>query len=245
MTTTLASDETQADLDTRVRSAQAILVDAVARHGHRLTLAAGLGVEGQVLIDLAHCGRLAIAVFTIDTGRLFPEAYDLIEQTEVTYGIRIAIYCPSNLEVEALVARLGVNGFRSSPVDRHECCRIRKRMPLERALANRSAWVCGLRRCQSPSRAAVQATQFDEIHGIEKICPLWDWSGQEVWDYVKRHDVPYNPLHDRQFPSIGCACCTRAILPGTDPRSGRWWWEQDSHRECGLHRRPPPSGEGI
>lgn len=230
---------------TPAEQAQQLLRWADGQFGSGLVQACGLGMEGQVMIDLMCTAGLSIRVFTIDTGRLFPEAYDLIDRTEQRYGLAIRLYAPDHQAVEDLVSRQGINGFRAGRELRRECCRVRKLAPLTRALAGRSAWVCGLRRDQAETRTQVRAVEWDDLNGLYKINPLWDWSARMIREHVVAHDVPYNPLHDRGFSSIGCACCTRAIQPGEEERAGRWWWETDHQRECGLHHRPLPMGEGI
>lgn len=213
----------------------AVLQWAAARFPGKIAFATSLGMEDQVVLDLLIEGGLEIPVFTLDTGRLFPETYDLLAATEARYGIRIQVYCPQAESVERLVAEHGVNLFRQSPQLRRECCRVRKVEPLRRALRGLSAWITGLRQEQAESRAAVEAVEWDERHGLLKINPLADWREPQVRDYLESRQVPYNPLHDRGFVSIGCACCTRAAAPGEDPRAGRWWWESREKKECGLH----------
>lgn len=213
-------------------------------HAGRVAFASSLGREDQVLLDrIVSLGlREAIPVFTLDTGRLFPETIDLIARSERRYGVRIAVYAPEAAAVEALVARQGALGLRDSIANREECCRVRKLGPLTRALAGRTAWVCGLRAGQGATRTAVPAVSTD-AEGRIKVAPLHAWSAAEVDAYLARHGVPVNPLHAQGMPSIGCACCTRPIAPGEDERAGRWWWEQPEHRECGLHRRPVTTGD--
>jgi phosphoadenosine phosphosulfate reductase len=201
-------------------------------------LASSFGVEDMVLIDLIATAGLPIGVITLDTGRLPGETYALIDRTRTRYGIDIETYYPDTAAIEAYTRTHGVNAFYSSIELRHACCGIRKVAPLARALAGRGGWVTGLRRAQSVTRDAVAYEEFDSAHGLRKFNPLADWSDDDVWTYVRAHDVPYNPLHDRGYPSIGCAPCTRAIEPGEDIRAGRWWWEQEDAKECGLHVSP-------
>lgn len=201
----------------------------------QVALASSLGPEDQVLTDLVARHGLAIPIFTLDTGRLFQETYDLIERTERHYGLRLRVYVPEREALEDLVARNGVNQFRQSVELRRACCRVRKVEPLRRALAGREAWVCGLRRQQSPLRGDLQAVEWDEANGLLKVNPLIDWTEEQVWDYVRANGVPVNALHEQGFRSIGCACCTRAVGPDEDVRAGRWWWEEPEHKECGLH----------
>jgi len=213
----------------------AILRWAQKRYGGRIAFASSLGLEDQVIVDALarHC--IDIPVFTLDTGRLFPQAYDLLAKTETRYGIRINVLFPDTRGVESMVEAHGVNLFRESVELRRECCRVRKVEPLNRALSGLSAWVTGLRREQADSRNGLELVEWDEGHGLVKINPLANWREADVRHYVNEHEVPYNPLHDRSFPSIGCACCTRAVEPGEDIRAGRWWWEREGKKECGLH----------
>ncbi len=188
-----------------------------------------------MLIDLAAREFPEISVFTLDTGRLPAETLDLIARTRARYGIAIETWTPEPESVRAYVAANGPDGFYKGLELRKSCCRIRKVEPLARALAGKGAWITGLRREQAASRAGVSESAFDADHGIAKFNPLADWSEGEVWEYLRAYDVPYNALHDRGYPSIGCEPCTRAVRPGEDPRAGRWWWETRSSRECGLH----------
>ncbi|MCL5269855.1 MAG: phosphoadenylyl-sulfate reductase [bacterium] len=222
-----------------------ILAWAAATFPDRVALASSLGLEDQVLTDLIARYAPAISIFTLDTGRLFPESHDLIERTERRYGLRLRVYHPDVAELDRLVAEDGVNGFRQSIDQRRACCRVRKITPLRRALAGLDAWVCGLRRGQSVTREAVKVVEWDEANGLVKINPLAGWSEARVRDYIAAHDVPYHPLHDRGYPSIGCACCTRAVAPGEDERAGRWWWEAPEHKECGLHARAGVERETV
>jgi len=215
--------------------AEEILAWAAETFPGKVALASSLGVEDQVLMHLIAARRLPISVFTLDTGRLFPEAYDLIAETSSRYGVPIRVFLPEAEDVESMIAMHGVNLFRESVAARKRCCEVRKLRPLRRALVDLRAWVCGLRREQSVTRAEVEAVEWDETNGLVKINPLRAWTEADVWAYVREHDVVYNPLHDRGFPSVGCAPCTRAVEPGEDVRAGRWWWESAEHRECGLH----------
>ena len=217
--------------------AEAILAYAATRFPGRVAFATSLGLEDQVLTHMIAAAKLDIPIFTLDTGRLYPETYDLIERTVRRYALPIAAYFPSAPEVEQIVARGGVNLFRNSVFERQLCCETRKVKPLRRAQMNLSAWVCGLRSGQGATRQTVEPAEWDAGPGLYKINPLAAWSEAGVWDYVRAHDVPYNVLHDQGFPSIGCAPCTRAVPEGEDARSGRWWWESAERRECGLHQR--------
>lgn len=203
--------------------------------GH-IALASSLGIEDQVLTAMI-CGICPTTkIFTLDTGRLFPETYSLIERTNLTYGIKIQLYFPDYHRVEAMVAEHGVNLFYESIEKRRMCCHIRKLEPLKRAFGELKVWICGLRHDQSVTRSENRTVEWDEQNGLLKVNPLIDWSEQRVWEYIRAHGVPYNKLHDQGFPSIGCQPCTRAVKPGEDIRAGRWWWEDPQHKECGLHK---------
>ena len=205
--------------------------------GQELVLSTSLGLEDQALTEMVMRQSKNTEVFTLDTGRLFPETYDLIARTNKQYGIRMKIYFPEPDKVEKMVASHGINLFYDSVENRKLCCGIRKVAQLPRAFSGKKAWICGLRKDQSVSRFFNKMVEWDANNGLVKINPLINWTEKEVWDYIKIHNVPYNLLHDRGFPSIGCEPCTRAIEPGEDIRSGRWWWESEVHKECGLHKR--------
>jgi phosphoadenosine phosphosulfate reductase len=203
----------------------------------RIALSSSLGLEDQVLTDMV-CGiDKQTKIFTLDTGRLFPETYDLIHRTNQKYGIKMQVYFPEAEKVEEMVNSKGINLFYNSIEDRKICCRIRKIEPLKRAFVGLDVWICGLRRDQSITRSKMQPIEWDENNGLIKLNPLIDWTEDEIRLYIKEHKIPYNPLHDRDFPSIGCQPCTRAVLPGEDLRAGRWWWENPDTKECGLHKR--------
>jgi phosphoadenosine phosphosulfate reductase len=221
----------------RVREVTECLRRVVARH-RAPTLATGFGPESMVLTDLIARHALPIPIFTLDTGRLHPETYELMDRVRERYGLAIEVYCPDPEALEAFVRSHGVNPFYRSVELRQRCCAIRKTAPLVRALSGRDAWISGLRRAQSVTRSDLSVEEFDTEHGLAKFNPLADWSDDDVWSYVRRHDVPTNSLHAAGYTSIGCAPCTRAVEPGEDIRAGRWWWEQPEHKECGLHRRP-------
>ena len=218
-----------------------ILEWAGRNFGGRIALASSLGLEDQVLTDMIAREGLPISIFTLDTGRLFPETLALIQRTSDRYSLPVKVYFPQTDAVEEMVAEDGIDLFRRSVELRRRCCHVRKVEPLERALKGLDGWICGLRRGQAPTRSELQAVEWDATHGLLKLNPLADWSEAEVWAYVREHDVPVNPLHEQGFPSIGCACCTRAVAPGEDIRAGRWWWENPEHKECGLH---PAGGRG-
>jgi phosphoadenosine phosphosulfate reductase len=193
------------------------------------------GAEDMVVLDLIRHYDIPIDVFTLDTGRLPEETYALMQRVEQVYGRCFETFYPDSAAVQALVRERGINGFYESVENRKACCAVRKVEPLKRALNGRRAWVTGLRVQQAASRAQLAARARDEAFGIEKFNPLHDWSEQQVWEYIRGRDVPYNALHDRHYPSIGCAPCTRAIAQGEDIRAGRWWWENPETKECGLH----------
>lgn len=203
----------------------------------RIALSSSLGLEDQVLTEMVCAIDKNTRIFTLDTGRLFPETYDLIHRTNQKYGIRIEVFFPDAREVENMVNSQGINLFYNSIEARKTCCRIRKLEPLKRAFKGLDVWVCGLRREQSVTRSGMQPVEWDETNGLIKLNPLIDWTEKQVRDYISEHKIPYNPLHDRNYPSIGCQPCTRAILPGEDIRAGRWWWENPDTKECGLHKR--------
>jgi len=218
----------------RVAHALEQLRAGAAAHPGRIVLASSLGAEDMVLTDLIARERLAIAVATLETGRLHRQTLDLLARTEAHYGVVVERHRPRDEAVVHFVQRHGDDAMYRSIELRKACCAMRKLEPLERLLAGRAAWVTGLRREQSGARAAVPFSDTDE-HGRVKLSPLADWSWSDVWHYIATRRVPYNPLHDAFMPSIGCEPCTRAIAVGEDFRSGRWWWERDDAKECGLH----------
>lgn len=221
-----------------IHSALAVLREAASLRP--AAFSTSFGAEDMVVLDLIRRHQLPIDVFTLDTGRLPEETYRLMQRVEEVYGLCYETYYPDAAAVQALVAERGINGFYASIENRKACCAVRKVEPLTRALAGRRAWVTGLRTQQAVSRADLAARARDETFQVEKFNPLHDWTESQVWDYIRLHDVPYNALHDRHYPSIGCAPCTRAITVGEDVRAGRWWWENPETKECGLHahRRP-------
>lgn len=204
-------------------------------YGDRIALSSSLSAEDQALTDMMLGINPQARIFSLDTGRLFPETYALLDKTNLHYGIKIEVFCPQTEALQEMVSTQGINLFYESIEKRHFCCQVRKLEPLSRAFRTLDAWVCGLRRGQSVTRNNMRRVEWDERHGLLKINPLIDWSEEQVWAYVREHRVPYNKLHDQGFPSIGCQPCTRAVKPGEDIRSGRWWWEDPQHRECGLH----------
>ena len=197
--------------------------------------ACSFGAEDMVLLDLIARKARRIEVFTIDTGRLPDETYALVDDVRNRYSVKVRVYFPDARLVEAWVEQNGANAFYRSVAQRKQCCHIRKVLPLQRALGGKASWLTGLRREQSAARKSLAHQEWDESNRLHKFSPLLDWTEDDVWTYLKLHDVPYNSLHDSGFPSIGCAPCTRAVSPGEDIRSGRWWWEQASTKECGLH----------
>ncbi|MDN3688072.1 phosphoadenylyl-sulfate reductase [Cyclobacterium jeungdonense] len=193
-----------------------------------------LGQEDQVITEIIARHNLPVKIFTLDTGRLFYETYDLLAKTTAKYRLDIQAYYPETEAVQDLVKKNGINGFYQSVENRRACCFVRKVEPLKRALKGNRVWVTGLRAGQSANRKGMPLLEWDEANQILKYNPLLHWTMEQMLDYLKEHKIPYNPLHDKGFVSIGCAPCTRAISPGEDPRAGRWWWEA-SHKECGLH----------
>ncbi|MHC4885003.1 MAG: phosphoadenylyl-sulfate reductase [Planctomycetota bacterium] len=226
-------------------SAEVILRRCVEEFGEQVVFASSLGLEDGVILDLIVRNELAIPTFTLDTGRLFPQTYDLIERIHHKYGTRIRILFPEAAAVESLVNEGGPNLFREGVEARKACCRVRKIEPLRRALSGNQAWICGLRRDQSVTREELDVVEWDEGNGLIKVNPLASWGLDQVQTYIQEHKVPVNPLHAQGFPSIGCACCTRAIKPGEDIRAGRWWWENPENKECGLHLHSQQNGSGI
>ena len=216
---------------------QEILRWALDRFHPRIAFASSFGLEDVVVIDMLVRVRSDARVFTLDTGRLPPETYDVMERVREKYGIPLEVHFPDRGSVESLEREKGFFSFRQSIDLRKECCQIRKVVPLGHALRGLDAWTTGLRRDQAVTRAGVPVLEADQGHGgILKINPLARWSEEDVWRYVRDFNVPYNTLHDRGYPSIGCSPCTRAIQKGEDIRAGRWWWENPDSKECGLHR---------
>ncbi|OHV85631.1 phosphoadenylyl-sulfate reductase [Ensifer sp. LCM 4579] len=201
----------------------------------RVVFTTSLGIEDQVITAAIGSNRLDIDVVTLETGRLFPETVALIGETEETYGIAIRRFHPEKADIDAYVARYGMNGFYESVEARHACCGVRKLKPLSRALEGASFWITGLRRGQSGNRATTPFAEADLERGLIKVNPLADWDIDAIHAHVAAEAIPVNPLHSRGYPSIGCEPCTRAIKPGEPERAGRWWWENDEKRECGLH----------
>ena len=210
-------------------------LEKIASEYSPAVFASSLAAEDMVLTDMILRQQLPISIFTLETGRLHPETLAMIDRIKATYGYDVTPYRPQPEAVNQYVESHGLNGFYDSVEARKECCRIRKIEPLNRALAGTRSWVTGQRRAQSVTRAALDVQEDDPAHQMVKFNPLADWSEEDVWQYLRDHQVPYNPLHDQGYPSIGCAPCTRAIEPGEDVRAGRWWWENPDSKECGLH----------
>ena len=217
--------------------AEAVLRDAYSTY-ERVAIVASFQAESSVIIDLASKIRPDIRVLTLDTGRLPQETHDMFDRIRVRYGVAVEVITPDPDEVRQMVSAHGANLFHESVELRQMCCDVRKSRPLARALRGYDAWVTGLRREQAATRAHVQAVTVDAVHGgIAKIAPLAGWTKQQVWDYIREHELPYHGLYDLGYTSIGCAPCTRATSAGEDERAGRWWWEQGGVKECGLHWR--------
>jgi phosphoadenosine phosphosulfate reductase len=218
------------------------VLDEAARHYAPVVFASSLGAEDMVLTDLIARHQPDIGIFSLDTGRLPQETYDLMQEVRRYYGIPLTVYFPDGQLVEQYVAQHGVNGFYDSMENRKGCCFARKVEPLRRALKDKGAWITGLRRDQAVTRGTLEMSSFDADNGLQKFNPLLDWTNNEVWAYIRQHDVPYNKLHDQFYPSLGCAPCTRSVTPGEDIRAGRWWWENPETKECGLHASHSPKG---
>lgn len=218
----------------RVLETQTVL-ERIAAEFSPAVLASSLAAEDMVLTDMILRTELPIGIFTLDTGRLHTETLGVLERIKEAYGVEITLYRPEETAVDTYVRNHGLNAFYDSVDLRKECCRIRKIEPLNRALAGNLAWITGQRRAQSTTRTALDVQEYDAARSMTKFNPLADWSEDEVWHYIRSQRVPYNPLHDRGYPSIGCEPCTREVRPGEDVRAGRWWWENPETKECGLH----------
>jgi phosphoadenosine phosphosulfate reductase len=213
---------------------EAITALAAAFPG-QVIFSSSLGYEDQVITHLIFANNIPVEIFTLDTGRLFAETYSVWNSTAERYGKQIKTWYPNREALEKLVSEKGPLSFYESVENRKECCYIRKVEPLKRALAGRKIWITGIRAEQSGNRNDMQQVEWDEVNSIVKYHPILNWSFEEVKAFIKKFNIPYNPLHDRGFVSIGCAPCTRAISEGDDFRAGRWWWEDNSKKECGLH----------
>jgi phosphoadenosine phosphosulfate reductase len=226
--------ELHARLSALIGETQGIL-QRIARDFSPAVFASSLAAEDMVLTDMILKAGLPISIFSLETGRLHKETLEVLDKVKAHYGYEIALYRPQPELVEEYVTKNGLNAFYDSVDMRKECCRVRKVEPLGRALAGKQAWITGQRRAQSTTRAELAVQEDDTAHGMAKFNPLADWSEQDVWEYIRTNGVPYNALHERGYPSIGCEPCTRAIQPGEDVRAGRWWWENPESKECGLH----------
>lgn len=242
------SAESIVELNGRFQAAtpEAILRWAIDTFSPKLAFASSFGAEDMVVIDMLSKLNSSATIFTLDTGRLHEETYDVMERTRERYKIAITSYFPERDAVEALERERGFYSFRQSVDERKYCCRVRKVEPLGRALKSADAWITGLRREQAATRTGLDVVEIDAGHGsIAKINPLANWTEPQVWAYIREHQVPYNALHDQGFPSIGCSPCTRAIKSGEDVRAGRWWWENPETKECGLHLDSKQGGHGT
>jgi len=203
--------------------------------GKKAAFSTSLSIEDQVITHMLFSINSKVKIFTLDTGRLPNETYSLIEKTREQYNIKIHIYFPNYRSVEKMVRARGINLFYNSIEDRKRCCYVRKIEPLKRALKNIEVWITGLRREQSITRQNIELIEYDSNYKLIKVNPLYNWTEAQVWDYIKKNNIPYNSLYDKNYLSIGCAPCTRAVQPGEDIRAGRWWWENPNTKECGLH----------
>ncbi len=220
-------------------SAEEVVAYFVENYSGKIALASSLSIEDQTLSSMIRgidpTGEKC-RIFTLDTGRLFPETYSLISKSSEAFGKPLEVYFPNNEAVEEMVNSEGINLFYSSIEARRKCCRVRKIEPLKRAFKGLEVWICGLRHEQSVTRSDIRVVEWDEGNNLLKVNPLIDWSEEQTWDYIHKNSVPYNPLHERGFLSIGCQPCTRAVAEGEDIRAGRWWWENPEQKECGLHK---------
>lgn len=216
--------------------AATILETSYHKFGDSVAFASSLGLEDQVITHLIAENCPEMRIFTLDTGRLFPESYDLLDKTCSRYKRKIEVFFPDAALIEEMVKENGINLFYESIENRKLCCNIRKTLPLQRALSGNQAWITGLRRSQAVTRTDLKIVEWDHLNNMIKINPLIDWTEEDVKAYIQKNKIPYNTLHDKGFPSIGCQPCTRAIQPGEDIRAGRWWWELPEQKECGLHK---------
>lgn len=219
------------------KNPEAVLNYFLHEYGNRIALASSLGLEDQMLTDIILKIKKDARIFTIDTGRLFPETYSLIDKTNLKYNFKMEVYFPESKAVEEYVYQNGINAFYESIEKRKACCNVRKIQPLLRALSTLDVWICGLRKEQAITRSEIDVVEWDDANKLIKINPLARFTEEEVWNYILKNNVPYNVLHKKGFPSIGCQPCTRAVAEGEDIRSGRWWWENPDQKECGLHKR--------
>ncbi len=227
------STELSPELQRKVDATRALLARSVEDFGD-VVYSNSLGAEAVVLTDIIWSSGLPIEIFSVDTGRLHEETYTLLERLQRRYAKRIQVFYPDAVRLESYVRQNGINGFYNGLAERQFCCEIRKVEPFRRAIAGHKAWVTGVRREQSAARAQGLPIEWDTANSLYRVSPMLDWTHDDVWTYLRAHKLPYNPLHDRHYPSIGCAPCTRAVEPGQDSRAGRWWWENPDSRECGL-----------
>ena len=221
------------------RSAEDVIRWGLERFGSRIAISTSFQADSLVILEIAHRIDPAVRVFTIDTGRLPPETYALIDRVRERYGITVEVYFPDHEKLAEMVGKHGVNPFYRSVSLRLLCCNVRKVEPMNRALSGLDAWFSGLRRTQGDARAKTGKIEADKAHaGVVKVNPLADWTDEQVWEYINRHDVPYNDLYDKGYTSIGCAPCTRPTEADEDARAGRWWWEEGMPKECGIHLGP-------
>jgi phosphoadenosine phosphosulfate reductase len=226
--------EIKEKLAAKIEAAKDVLATIVSDY-ESATLASSYGAEDMVLMDLICKFAPEIEIFSLDTGRLPKETYDVMQKAKAHYDREVKVYFPEAADVEDYITHQGPNAFYDSVELRKDCCGIRKVKPLGRALAGKKAWLTGMRRSQAVTRSELPVSEWDESHGLQKFSPLTDWSNGDVWAYIRAFDVPYNELHDTGYASIGCQPCTRAITAGEDIRAGRWWWENPESKECGLH----------
>ncbi len=209
----------------------------IENYKNQIALASSMGAEDQVLTHFIAGIDKSVKIFTLDTGRVFPETYSLISKTNSHFQIKIQVYFPETNEVEKMINENGINLFYESIENRKLCCNIRKIEPLNRAFQGLKIWICGLRKEQAVTRKDMQMIEWDTANNMLKLNPLINWTEKELWDFIRKNGIPYNKLHDQNFPSIGCQPCTRAISEGEDVRAGRWWWENPESKECGLHSK--------
>lgn len=223
------------NLKLKNKTPEEVIAYFLEKFKNKIALSSSLGAEDQVLTHMIASINKSTKIFTLDTGRCFQETYDLIDKTNKKYDIKIQVYFPDAQQVEEMVNKKGVNLFYDSVENRKLCCKIRKLEPLKRAFKGLDVWICGLRQAQSITRINTKLVEWDDKNNLIKLNPLIEWSEEQVWKYIRKNDVPYNVLHDKGYPSIGCKPCTRAINKDEDLRAGRWWWEEPESKECGLH----------
>ena len=226
------------------KTPEEVLAFFLEKYRGGIVQATSMGVEDQVITHMISSITKDMRFITLDTGRLPQETYDLIQQTGEEYNITIELVFPDYRNVQEMTNEHGINLFYKSIENRKLCCNIRKDEPIRRALKGQDAWICGLRKDQTVTRFFNKLVEWDTQHELIKVNPLINWTEKQVWEYLKAHDIPVNVLHARGFPSIGCKPCTRAVQPGEDSRAGRWWWEKEEHKECGLHNRDLPVNKG-